>query len=653
MLKTAKEISIIMFICLAAFVMVPAAAMAATFYVDGSNGNDSNPGTASSPWKTIGKANTTLQPGDTVLIKKGTYRQSIKPSRSGSSGRYITFSRYQNDEAVITGVGEAVDLRSRQYIVVDGLTIKDVSGHFVNMRGNSNRNIIKNCRMEGAGAYCGIELRDGANYNTISGNVMRGTSRGPSDHITLQEGANYNLIEGNDISDSQHVCIALRLGASNSVSWNVIRNNKVSNPLHKPFSIYKVTDHNLLENNIIANSKNNGDFNEPGMQFGSSNCIIRKNVFFGNQTAQGWGAYSDYTNMRCSGNRAYSNTHVGGNYGIRVDYDNSSLVAGNVVKNNIFCSIGKLDIKSLPSGNQVANNSSSQDDPQFVDSGARDFHLKSTSPMIDRGAFLTTTRSAGSGKIMPVADAKYFMDGWGIVKGDTIQLKGQTQVAGIVKVDYQNNTLTLDTALSWTSGQGVSLPYSGNSPDIGAYEYGMKTPSEPPETPETPGPSTPSFSRSLEAESMTLRSPMQVGTDANASGGKFISVSSGSNTTTPSAQATIDVQIPEAGTYYLWVLMQGPDGNSDAMYVGVDGVFDRVYPVKRGVYEWVRVESGESSGKYGFNLSAGKHTLQIGHGELNARADRLFLTDDPNENPSTAGANQLSPPVDLTISVTE
>ena len=67
------------------------------------------------------------------------------------------------------------------------------------------------------------------------------------------------------------------------------------------------------------------------------------------------------------------------------------------------------------------------------------------------------------------------MDGWGMqalgVLGDIIQLEGQTKRAKIINVDYSTNTITVDESLTWTKGQGVSLAYSGNKPDIGAYEY--------------------------------------------------------------------------------------------------------------------------------------------------------------------------------------
>ena len=41
----------------------------------------------------------------------------------------------------------------------------------------------------------------------------------------------------------------------------------------------------------------------------------------------------------------------------------------------------------------------------------------------------------------------------------------------IVGIDYGTNTLTLDTSLDWVDGQGVGLVYSGNGPDLGAFEF--------------------------------------------------------------------------------------------------------------------------------------------------------------------------------------
>lgn len=67
-------------------------------------------------------------------------------------------------------------------------------------------------------------------------------------------------------------------------------------------------------------------------------------------------------------------------------------------------------------------------------------------------------------------DAGFFIDGFGIVPGDRIQLQGQSQTAGITSVDYSTDRLTIDTPLTRTAGLVVSLPYAGSAPDIGAFE---------------------------------------------------------------------------------------------------------------------------------------------------------------------------------------
>ena len=84
----------------------------------------------------------------------------------------------------------------------------------------------------------------------------------------------------------------------------------------------------------------------------------------------------------------------------------------------------------------------------------------------------TTVAGEGSGTELVVRDALYFYDGFGISgeMGDRIQLEGSTETAVIVNVDYASNTLTLDRALSWEGGQGVSLAFAGSAPDVGMYE---------------------------------------------------------------------------------------------------------------------------------------------------------------------------------------
>ncbi|MCP3681307.1 MAG: DUF1565 domain-containing protein, partial [bacterium] len=460
---------------------VPAPLPTGNVYYVATNGNDSNPGTLSRPWRTIGKANSTLRAGDTVYIRRGTYRETIRPSRSGNSGNEITYARYGNDEVTITSVLNGADLGNRAFIVIDGLEITNTTSAWVKMEPNTQHCIIKNCRMAGAYGWPGFLLRNEAKYNQILNNTLSGTSSGPKDLILVRANASYNLIEGNYCAYAGHVCISLETGPA--VTRNVIRNNVLKNPWHTSLSVYKIADFNLIEGNEVldAGAENSGDEGH-GMQFGSSGCIIRKNIFINSNMGMTMQAYPDYPNFVCNYNRIYSNTFYANNYGI---WRNGDPIIGNTLKNNIFYK-NNYSIVGPMNNNMVINNATAGTNPMFVNESSRDLHLQAGSSMIDSGDWLTTTRNSGFGNQIPVEDARYFIDGWGMqsmgVYGDLIQLENQNQTARITSIDYNSNIITIDRSLTWSSRQGIGLVYGGVKPDRGAYEYGGTTPPVPADT---------------------------------------------------------------------------------------------------------------------------------------------------------------------------
>jgi len=84
---------------------------AATYYVDATNGNDSNSGTSqSASWKTIAKVNSSaLQPGDYLLFKRGEmWREQLIVPSPGYSGNPITFSAYGSGEKPIINGSEVI-----------------------------------------------------------------------------------------------------------------------------------------------------------------------------------------------------------------------------------------------------------------------------------------------------------------------------------------------------------------------------------------------------------------------------------------------------------------------------------------------------------------------------------------------------------------
>ena len=94
------------------FTTMPADAFwAAAYYVDGSKrgASDGNQGTEARPWKTIGRGVQSLQPGDILLIKAGTYRETVNLTKSGTEANPIRIRAYPGDEGkVIINAAEPV-----------------------------------------------------------------------------------------------------------------------------------------------------------------------------------------------------------------------------------------------------------------------------------------------------------------------------------------------------------------------------------------------------------------------------------------------------------------------------------------------------------------------------------------------------------------
>ncbi|MCY9656807.1 RICIN domain-containing protein [Paenibacillus chondroitinus] len=82
---------------------MPMATQAAgnTYYV-ATTGNDSNAGTLSSPFKSIAKAASVMVAGDTCIIRGGTYREVIQPTKSGTAGNPITYKAYAGETVTLS-----------------------------------------------------------------------------------------------------------------------------------------------------------------------------------------------------------------------------------------------------------------------------------------------------------------------------------------------------------------------------------------------------------------------------------------------------------------------------------------------------------------------------------------------------------------------
>ncbi len=436
-------------------------------------------------YRTLSGAAAAAQPGDTVLLREGTYRERLAPGRSGAPGAAITFRNSPGEKAVLTGVDEpAIVLKNVSNIVVEGLDVEDVGGW--GRIESSNNIVVRDNRFRRAtirGTTGGLKLVKSA-LNRIEGNVFEEGN----DSLVLQE-SDRNLVQGNTFVTARHSLVSVRCG-----NFNVIRGNRFRNERQKACEIYDcegtsdapfkldATKRNVFDGNEFAHTRGTDRPHKyNGIQYAGQDGIVRRNVFRDNEGgALNFQVYSKEA-LYNYGNHVYNNTFVGNRCYAIVAAARSvgSGYAGNIVRNNVL--FGNLDCRGgdgqTAIGNTSAvkleNNAILSKSPGFRDEAAADFRLSAGSPMIDAAGFATRTTAAGSGTVLPVEDAAYFYDGFGIPgeRGDVVQLEGQTGRARIVAIDYPKNTLTLDQPLRWEKRQGVHLGYSGSRPDLGAFEF--------------------------------------------------------------------------------------------------------------------------------------------------------------------------------------
>jgi parallel beta-helix repeat protein len=478
----------------AALMALSTPVLAENYYVDGTLGSTCagsyNPdsrtcsGGTSTAYRTISEAASAAQPGDTVHIRAGTYNERLVPPRSGTANAKITYRAHAGEAPALTGTSEpALFLLARTWLVIEGLTVRDVIG-WARLEDSSNNTLRNNVflRATSSGTTGGFKLVR-SHYNLIENNSLQDGN----DSLVVQE-ADRNVIQGNTLTKARHSLISVRCG-----NYNVIRGNTLNNTDQKAMEIYDcegvsdapvkldATRRNLIEGNTFSYTlASSANYYYNGIQFAGQQGIVRGNYFYDNQGgAINFQVYSQEA-LYNYGNRVYNNTFYNNRcYGISASSSStSSRYQDNRAKNNLlYLNVGCAGQSAQTSiGNTTAvvleSNALLTTSPGFVNEGANDLRLTSNSPMVDAGAFVTNTVGAGSGSQITVADAGYFFDGYGIaaLQGDLIQLEGGSTTARIVAIDYTNNRLTLDQSLSWQDGQGLHLVYGGARPDMGAYE---------------------------------------------------------------------------------------------------------------------------------------------------------------------------------------
>jgi parallel beta-helix repeat protein len=192
-------------VALASVAVGASPAHATTYYVS-TGGQDTNPGTQASPWRTIAKAAATMVAGDTAIVAGGTYAERVTATKSGTATAPIKFVAASGQTPIIDGAavstgqyGALFAFSNVSYVKLDGFTIKNSQGYGVMLAGNTTRveaaNLdVSNCASAGA---IWVEGATSPSYSTIRNNNVHDNPHGGI--VLWNSPGGYYLVERNRV----------------------------------------------------------------------------------------------------------------------------------------------------------------------------------------------------------------------------------------------------------------------------------------------------------------------------------------------------------------------------------------------------------------------------------------------------------------------
>lgn len=382
------------------------------------SGSDTKSCSEAAPCATVLHAVSIMKPGDTLLLRGGTYAEGeiwIRSPQGGAKDRPKVIKNYPGEEVLM--VNAARDF----YVDTDDITVSGLN--------------FRNGKALIAVGWASRDQRD--NWfvnNTFAGNIG---------YAAIEITGHDHLLAGNvcDISGSvvgtMGHCYYITQGSNFKVLYNVASGAPgygihVYEERREEKDFQRVIRDVLIEGNILTNSKQRSgmiiaisDAGNLGNRI--ENVTVRNNIFVGNNHA-GLVIEGAIENVAVYNNTFYQNGLLG------LYDETTSSVHGVDIRNNLFyqsknsiCSAecgnmeqGHIQIGKNIKGVTVSGNSYHPGRPMiiggtdtnaitgevhFVNEAERDFHVRSGSSVIDRGQTLPTVLADHDGKPRPQGTA--------------------------------------------------------------------------------------------------------------------------------------------------------------------------------------------------------------------------------------------------------
>jgi len=244
-----------------------------TYYVSKS-GSDSGRGTSGSPWKTIGKAmKANLRAGDEVVVRSGTYNESVHVTKNGITLR----SEVPGGANIDPPSGKLGINISGDHVKVSGFEIYGSTTAGITARGVHHLLLADNIVHDNQGN--GILVME-SDFITVDGNVVYdNASLGARSGISIfhpktfagENGSGFRIIIRNNVSYNN----VNQSGAHTDGNGIILDDFNATQSRTLPAYRHPV----LIENNIVYRNGGTGI-----MVYKSENATIRDNIAWHNQT---------------------------------------------------------------------------------------------------------------------------------------------------------------------------------------------------------------------------------------------------------------------------------------------------------------------------------------------------------------------------------
>lgn len=390
-------------------------AQGAVYYV-ATTGKDSNPGSMTSPWRTIQKAADTLVAGDTVYIRAGVYKGMVVPKSSGTDANHrITYASYPGETATIDGKGIQVPeyvglfhLEGKKYVTVSGLKVTSSSYYGINADSCSNITIEKNVTSNTAS--CGIGIWTCSNVIVDGNDVSKACSGGQQEAISVAQTRNFEVRKNHvhHTPDKEGICI------KDGSSYGKVYGNNVHHTSDNGIYVdawERRTHHIDVYGNVVHDVR---EQDSCGISVASEmggllenirifNNISYHNPYVGIEVSDYSAvAYHPMRNIEIINNTCWKN---GFPWGGGITCQNPDIKSGVIIRNNLCSENSAFQIAVASSlynkavkvdhnlinqfmgeEGEVRGTDSVEANPLLRDPSKGDFHLNDGSPAIDVGS---------------------------------------------------------------------------------------------------------------------------------------------------------------------------------------------------------------------------------------------------------------------------